>query len=69
MIADLFLNLFNIARALANLSYQVIGWLRWTKALEIFKNLTWFNASYLPAFCRSLACVIITKVPLIKINQ
>ena len=36
---------FNIARALVNLIYQVVGWLRWPKVLQMYKKLTLFTAS------------------------
>ena len=51
--------LFNIAQALFNLIYQVVGYLRLPKALQIRKNLTQFMASDSPVAHRSLACVMI----------
>ena len=50
---------FNIARALVNLIYQVVGLLRWPKALQMYKNLAQFTESNSPAAQRSLAHVII----------
>ena len=51
--------MFNLAQALNNLIYQVVGYLRWPKALQMYKNITQFTASDSPAALQSLARVII----------
>ena len=48
-----------IARALINLICQVVGLLRWPRALQMYKNLTRFRASNSPAARQSLAYFII----------
>ena len=51
--------IFNIVRALVNLIHQVVGLLRWTKTLQMYKSLTRFTVCNSPVARRSLTRVII----------